>query len=906
MSGHSREGNVFRTQHGNFIEQTFFENSSLAAVKAMLKHWNGSGVRVIHILTPGNPKQLSHRIKVNWGEDVFTVTGSDAKLDRNCRMKAIVKRTSSENVEKEAEDSGGASRPSNGKDEGRQNKPKQTLEVNDYKQEYEKTLSVGCEDVETKFAKEEEAGEAKTSVTISTANFEETTAKKNFDDISSLMFGQGTPTNKKTVAKLPDFSAIGMVVRCATSSYTSLEPPFKDTDGLKRRWENMNSFPERQPKRIKPENIPVETAVIEDVGEPPYNETVSETALWNSPEPDIESIGNSSRPSNAATINEAYLAPHNSNREVLSNGRALEIVLDPVRVKKILSSIEIEWDLDTISRCLRKDLVFRTLSAPYGVLLPLEALQASVRQMQSFAEFLFATSIFEDAFPLFLLVWITLRKDPGCKGTIALIQCARSATRPEDRYLVGALLREMVWVLDTQLPHFVVIRSLLRLELSKLYQQHGLRVKCNRLHHDGIEIISPSRSSLIQVFNEARRQLQDNEGSYWNNVESYCLSRDIVTQAFDLAESTKYNGMQCRHEDITLDISRDDYTLRDALLATIYLGHHHDSSAADSSIRHLRNCLKHAEGILRRSWCENSYREFLNKIESHWPGSPRNVERAVFFDLAINWSPLYPCEDLDIEQENILFSFSTLDIILTTSFLVCNGNNMQGASDLRHRRGVGSRVAGLIALPNETLLLSFLWSSVRQNRKRAYEEVRPAGYSKSWREWMTEIYKTLKSGKWEDQSMFDPSPTMAMSLVTSSTLSAMQKHARKVRFSKNRESNLRPRSTLSPVQQWINLTADEISVDDISDVMHEFTVGDDEAASIDANLHSELNIIPGESSVPRETDDKTEERNIISSVEDEITTPIKEEGKEADVKCIEEGYPVIRMLEDEPQARDGG
>jgi hypothetical protein len=459
--------------------------------------------------------------------------------------------------------------------------------------------------------------------------------------------------------------------------------------------------------------------------------------------------------------------------------------------------------------------------------------------MLAFADFLYATSVFEDAFPLFLLVWTTLRIESGCKEAIALVKCARAARRPEDRMLVESLLKESMWMLDNGWPQSDVIRSLLRLELSQLYQLHDSKEESSNLYDEGIEIILPQRSSLIETFNKARHALQNDVAVSWDNAESYNLSQDIVIHAFDLA-SSKHKRMQLQPEDMTTTLANNSYNLRDVLLAHIYLGHCHDRLVAASSIRHLRGCLKHAEGILTRSWCEDSYRGFLTKIDLYWPDISREAERAIFFDLVINWSPLHLCEYLDIEHENSFTGLSTLEIILTISFLVRNGTDLHSTVDLHHRGSVGSRVAGLIALSDEALLLSFLWSSVRLNRTSSYENVRQAGYSELWTNWMTEIYKMLKKGKWEDQIIFEPSPTLATSIVTSSTLSAMRRHSRTVHFSQSRESNSRSHSTISPVQQWINLTADEEDMEDISKAMDEFTVSGDLTAVSDIKLHSEV------------------------------------------------------------------
>src|SRR5207237_3264605 len=60
-------------------------------------------------------------------------------------------------------------------------------------------------------------------------------------------------------------------------------------------------------------------------------------------------------------------------------------VLEPMRLKRILESIVISWDLEVVSRCLRKDIVFRTSTPPkHG--LPDEACSPEhLRKIQVFA-----------------------------------------------------------------------------------------------------------------------------------------------------------------------------------------------------------------------------------------------------------------------------------------------------------------------------------------------------------------------------------------------------------------------------------------------------------------------------------------------------------------------------------------
>ena len=190
---------------------------------------------------------------------------------------------------------------------------------------------------------------------------------------------------------------------------------------------------------------------------------------------------------------------------------------------------------------------------------------------------------------------------------------------------------------------------------------------------------------------------------------------------------------------------------------------------------------------------------------------------------------------------------------------------------------------------------------------------------------MIEIFKTLKNGKWAQGVIFDPSPTRAMSLVTSSTLSAMRKHARTV------QPNSHFKTTFNPVEQWIDLTANEITVneiieneitmnnvsaneitvDEISDIMDEFIVSELKATVVNAKPESGL-LGPSTSSQSESSSPGRTESTPPSSVQEEIPPVIKEENRRENVEDIQENNRQSDVLQgtqvsgDELQPRDGG
>jgi hypothetical protein len=88
------------------------------------------------------------------------------------------------------------------------------------------------------------------------------------------------------------------------------------------------------------------------------------------------------------------------------------LVFNPLRLQRLLAIVGIEWNFDTVARCLKKAIVLRNSSVDATDVVSLPASAYSVEhitKVQNLAEFLFASSLLEEAFPLFLHVWTVRR-----------------------------------------------------------------------------------------------------------------------------------------------------------------------------------------------------------------------------------------------------------------------------------------------------------------------------------------------------------------------------------------------------------------------------------------------------------------------------------------------------------------
>lgn len=438
-----------------------------------------------------------------------------------------------------------------------------------------------------------------------------------------------------------------------------------------------------------------------------------------------------------------------------------EIVLDPQRVQRLLGSIDIFWGLDTVSQLLHKDLVFQTLNHRVGENIPKDAhLSYNSKKMKAYAEMLILSSSAEDAFPLFLLVWIARRHSADCTGIRALIQCARSAVREPDTYVIGFLLRKIIRMLDMREPHLVTTRSLLRLELSRICRQHGYRRSCKILHYEAISMC-PSQDSFLKSFSDTQLQISD---SPLLDVRS----REIIGQAFERAESTKYDGAFFREE----ALENNEFTLRDVLYAETHLVQYPSLLLVHSSIRHLRGCLKHASSLLQTTAAES----ICNR-----QGRVEDMERAVLFDLLENWSTgsnYRIWDDLSFETENPLIGISTLNILSAISALICQQSGTEDERQTHLDVDIKHQSSALLNLPDDILVMELLWRSLQRSRIPSHEQISLNASETLFKSRTTIIFqKCSMQEKLQEMIDVDSYPTIAKTLYTSSTLSSMRTHA---------------------------------------------------------------------------------------------------------------------------------
>jgi hypothetical protein len=98
---------------------------------------------------------------------------------------------------------------------------------------------------------------------------------------------------------------------------------------------------------------------------------------------------------------------------------------------------------------------------------------AQMESVKAFTDLLFASSLFQEAFPLLLQVWIMRRGSRGYGGIKALIQCARSAVDNEDRGLIKGLLKQEAFSISRKCLLYETVRSLLCLEIAHVLKQEN-------------------------------------------------------------------------------------------------------------------------------------------------------------------------------------------------------------------------------------------------------------------------------------------------------------------------------------------------------------------------------------------------------------------------------------------------
>ncbi|KAF2797581.1 hypothetical protein K505DRAFT_414950 [Melanomma pulvis-pyrius CBS 109.77] len=478
-------------------------------------------------------------------------------------------------------------------------------------------------------------------------------------------------------------------------------------------------------------------------------------------------------------------------------------VYDPRRLQGLLSRLGFEWNLDAVTRNLRKNVVFRVES--------ISAKDWSTEQMQkvkAFAEYLFASSVLEDAFPLFLLVWITRREHMRDKQS--LIQCARSAVRSSDRVLVRALLEQNMSLLDTSSTQSKLLRSSLCLELASVIQQQGYKSHCTTYQKEAIGICPPP-SFLLDIFDEAQQQIPAKAPQYY--LRSYTVRQVFLLMGLSEGDEN-YGKLLGQHEE-----PFTDQTLSDVLLAVMYLMPQGKSMARNGASR-LRNCLKHAIGIFKKQSWRSSHERWLATILGYWPECPCNAQIAVFLDLLMNWSSHpYPSDDPEFRQENSFNGLSTIEIISALAFLVLNNpdsdndigrkfyasHKTQSSRTQNSASTVKDRAIALLELPDDQLLEGFLFCSLKLSSTKTprglghnrptnrYKDLVADMFAKSIHveiddssrvEWAVPRRpawaRALKDFQRTESMMSSDSasPTLARSLSTCSTLSSMRRQSR--------------------------------------------------------------------------------------------------------------------------------
>jgi hypothetical protein len=532
----------------------------------------------------------------------------------------------------------------------------------------------------------------------------------------------------------------------------------------KRQMESSDQLIERDQKRHN-HGVGSEETTIHQV--------VTKSSLSVDPKPETDGEIQDQKSLLDTTIRTEFPLP----AELIANsrliGRDKEVVLEPKRVQKLLHNINLKWDLDVITRILHMDYVFPHLNLLKVRLPPEDCLRANIKTIKASADILFISSLLEDAFPLFLLVWIVRRYEPGCRGTTALIQCARSAIQSDDRVLVGSILREKLSTLSSRLPELELTHSLVSLEMSQLCHTHGYQKSSNSFRTEA-RTMCPSKGSFQKIFSDAHRQMN-------NYLASDCMSQDIVEQAFELADLSKSDRSLFRQE----EPRSDKYTLRDIMLAVISLAHYQPQVVVISATKHLRAILKHAVCLLDRPGWRDSSRIWQKRLNKHWPNLSKSAERAVYFDLLINWRRTQDClsEDLSVQTENPLIGISTLEILSVVSALIWEGKDTQDGHEPCLDWGIGLQAAALLSLPNDKLLFRFLWCSVKRRRMMVYEEVNSVTSRHSYQALVNEVFTKCSVEEKVELVTTKYEPTMAESLYSSSTLSSMRTHAKKVHLS---------------------------------------------------------------------------------------------------------------------------
>jgi hypothetical protein len=409
------------------------------------------------------------------------------------------------------------------------------------------------------------------------------------------------------------------------------------------------------------------------------------------------------------------------------------LVFNPLRLQRLLAIVGIEWNFDTVARCLKKAIVLRdsSVDATDVVSLPASAYSVEhITKVQNLAEFLFASSLLEEAFPLFLHVWTVRRGDFAYKGAKSLIQCVRSAASTGDQALMRALIEREMLVLAQKSPRHNLMQSLGYLELANLFQHQQCEEEFE-LYRLRARNTCPSFESFLGVFYEAGQKLRDIQKP-WIIHATDSFSEVIAMQAFKHEECSQYYDMLFHKSDSNIG----EHTLRDVLSAAVYLSHPNQPNAS-AGVRHIRNCLQLVFKILSSPSWLRSYEICLKRILQYLSGDPRSHEYALFLSLWVNWrSRTDSCEnpandDLTLEDENSFIGLSVVEILSVITYFILSGKTFQtflqstfSTNDLGTLNIPllkSDRILGLLQIPDDDLMFGFLWCSVKLSRMNTAE-----------------------------------------------------------------------------------------------------------------------------------------------------------------------------------------
>jgi hypothetical protein len=543
-----------------------------------------------------------------------------------------------------------------------------------------------------------------------------------------------------------------------------------------------------------------ENSTNDSIGTPKMTEA-SQTVGFSFPP--LANIGDHLLPEQSILI-----ASSNSNASasvvdfIESENNTEDTVIKAKRLQDILNQIGVDWDECAAAQWLRKGLVFRPVSLPISPTVYYS--NAQMERVKAFADLLFASSLFQEAFPLLLQVWIMRRGSRGYGGIKALIQCARSAVGNEDRALIKSLLKQEVLSISRKCPLYETVRSLLCLEVAHVLKQENDEEACNTFRRDAMRKC-PSQLCLLNQISETQNMLQTVPGEKRYDI----LNQDIVEQAFTSMEN--YDRRSRRPKE-----AFEQYSLRDVLQVRMYT-HDIGKTSARSITTHLRQCLKRAAIILNRDACANANSLWRDNLFCIWPGGSRVDELAIFFDLLSNWPAGSPVRDgIHFEKSTKFLGMSTLEIISTIAFLVANRNEIptylhdcflaldRDVDLVPFRSFFGTqvldipnaphtfseRVSTLLSLEDDKLLFGFLWCSVKLGRRRACDQIKSTSITNQFKEVVVDIFTASCrmegtgpfGAKFSDskiQQSFNAiirtDPTLSASYSTTSTLASMRR-----------------------------------------------------------------------------------------------------------------------------------